>query len=147
MICLWLFTAINLCPQLVVMIGYLMLWSNHLMSSMNASMMCWDLVSIGQETTEKLVSLACLPIHLSGFKPIKNVVCHQEGEHSLISEPVNFLCFCVYSWFMTEISELKLLTLCLYVCDCNSERSLPLIVWMCNVFLNSYDINTLDYKT
>lgn len=57
------------------------------------------------------------------------------------------LCICLtYVWtFRIKTISSLYLSVCLYVCD--SEKSFPLIMWICNIFLPPDNTNQLDFKS
>lgn len=69
--------------------------SDHLGSSVNGLMICRDLVSWVKDNRETNL-LIFLFVYL-GSNQLRMLYSTKRENSSLISEPVNFLCFCVYS--------------------------------------------------
>lgn len=105
------------------------------------SFLCW--VRDNRETS-LLVLFVCLFIYL-GSNKLRMLYSTKKENSSLISEPVNFLCFCVYYWLMTEILKLKSQTLCLYVYMSVIPKGLYVSLYGC-VTLSWIQMVLLDYK-
>ena len=122
----------------------LSVWSDHLLITVKGLMTYRDLVSWVKEDRDS--GLLFLFFCLCVFSSNKLRCIPTKERPGIWNGPVNF----VYAWLMTEILEWKTisslyLSVCLYVC--NSERSFPLIMWICNTFLPLDNTNQLDFKS
>lgn len=124
-----------LCQKIDVNVTDIMSW--------NKSFLCWMKDDIKSDL------LVFLFVYLSEIKSIKNL--YPLRRKWLVDTDWWVLYFCVYAWATAEILDLKLqafsvcVCVCLYVC--NLGRPLPLIVWICNIFLPLDCITKLDNKT